>query len=60
MAELIREKALMLLEQEVPHSLAVAVDEFTPRSENMTYISAVIYVERARARRASCWGRAGA
>jgi GTP-binding protein Era len=45
-AELIREKALMLLEQEVPHSLAVAVDEFTPRSENMTYISAVIYVER--------------
>jgi len=26
--------------------LAVAVDEFTPRSENMTYISAVIYVER--------------
>ncbi len=32
-AELIREKALMLLQQEVPHSLAVVVDEFTPRSE---------------------------
>ena len=45
-AELIREKALMLLQQEVPHSLAVVVDEFTPRSEDMTYISAVLYVER--------------
>ncbi len=45
-AELIREKALLLLEQEVPHSLAVMVDEFTPRSEELTYISAVVYVER--------------
>ncbi len=45
-AELIREKALLLLEQEVPHSLAVMVDEFTPRSEELTYISAVLYVER--------------
>lgn len=45
--ELVREKALSLLQQEVPHSLAVVVDEFTPRDENMTYISAVIYVERA-------------
>ena len=45
-AELIRERALMLLQQEVPHSLAVVVDEFTPRSEDMTYISAVLYVER--------------
>ncbi len=45
-AELIREKALMHLQQEVPHSLAVVVDEFTPRSEDMTYISAILYVER--------------
>jgi GTPase len=45
--ELVREKALSLLQQEVPHSLAVVVDEFTPRDDNMTYISAVIYVERA-------------
>jgi GTPase len=44
--ELIREKALTLLQQEVPHSLAVVVDEFTPRDDNMTYISAIIYVER--------------
>lgn len=45
-SELIREKALTLLQQEVPHSLAVVVDEFTPRDDNMTYISAIIYVER--------------
>ncbi|MEX1020196.1 MAG: GTPase Era [Litorilinea sp.] len=45
--ELVREKALLLLQQEVPHSLAVVVDEFSPRDDNMTYISAVIYVERA-------------
>ena len=45
-AELIREQALRLLGQEVPHSIAVQVDEFVPRNKNMTYISAVIYVER--------------
>ncbi|MCB9140054.1 MAG: GTPase Era [Caldilineaceae bacterium] len=46
-AELIREKALLHLQQEVPHSLAVVVDEFSPRDDDMTYISAVIYVERS-------------
>jgi GTPase len=45
-AELIREQALHLLAQELPHSLAVVVDEFTERDANMTYISAVLYVER--------------
>jgi len=45
-AELIREQALHHLQQEVPHGIAVEVDEFTERNENMTYISAVIYVER--------------
>ncbi len=45
-AEMIREQALRLLGQEVPHSLAVMVDEYTARSENLTYISAVLYVER--------------
>jgi GTP-binding protein Era len=45
-AELIREQALNLLQQEVPHGIAVEVDEFKERNENMTYISAVIYVER--------------
>ncbi|MCE7984551.1 MAG: GTPase Era [Caldilinea sp. CFX5] len=45
-AELIREQALHLLDQEVPHGIAVEVDEFSERNEKMTYISAVIYVER--------------
>jgi GTP-binding protein Era len=46
-AELIREKALLLLADEVPHSIAVEVDEYTERSATLTYISATIYVERA-------------
>lgn len=46
-AELIREKALMHLQQEVPHSLAVVVDEFKERDDDMTYVSAILYVERA-------------
>jgi GTPase len=45
-AELIREQALRLLQQEVPHSIAVEVDEFSERDDDLTYISAVIYVER--------------
>lgn len=45
-AELIREKALLLLGEEIPHSIAVEVDEFSERDNGMTYISAVLYVER--------------
>lgn len=45
-AELVREQVLLHLRQEVPHSIAVSVEEFKPRSEQMTYIRAVIYVER--------------
>lgn len=45
-AELIREQVLRVTQQEVPHSVAVAVQEFKARSEDLTYISAVIYVER--------------
>jgi GTPase len=45
-AELIREKALLLLGEEVPHSVAVEVDEYSERDNGMTYISAVLYVER--------------
>ena len=44
--ELIREKALLLLQDEVPHSVAVEVDEFVERGPNLTYIAAMIYVER--------------
>ena len=45
-AELIREKSLLLLQDEVPHSMAVEVDDFIERSPTLTYISAVIYLER--------------
>lgn len=46
-AELIREQALEFLHQEVPHSVAVVVEEFQERREDLTYISATIYVEKA-------------
>ena len=45
-AELIREQVLRQTHQEIPHSVAVVVQEFTERSEGLTYISATIYVER--------------
>jgi len=45
-AEIIREKALLNLDEEVPHGIATQVEEFKRRSEDMTYISATIYVER--------------
>jgi GTP-binding protein Era len=45
-AELIREVALRRLRHEVPYALAVVVDEFKRRSEDMIYIGATIFVER--------------
>ena len=46
-AELIREQILEQLRQEVPHSVAVLVDEFKERPEkNLVYISANVFVER--------------
>ena len=45
-AELIREQVLRHLREEVPHSIAVVVQEFKERSENLTYISANVFVER--------------
>src|SRR5262249_3870136 len=45
-AEAIREKVIMNTEQEVPYSVAVEVTEYKERSETMTYIDALIYVER--------------
>jgi len=45
-AELIREQVLMHTYQEVPHAVAVVVDEYKQRSEDMTYILATIYVEK--------------
>jgi GTPase len=45
-AELIREQALKLLEQEVPHALAVVVDEFKERDNGITFIAATILCEK--------------
>ena len=45
-AEIIREKVMRHTEQEVPHSVAVLVDSYRERSDDLTYISATIYVER--------------
>jgi GTP-binding protein Era len=45
-AEMVREKVLFNLEQEVPHGVATVVEEYKQRSDDMTYISATIYVER--------------
>ncbi len=44
--ELIREAALVFLSQEVPHALAVRLDEFTERGEQGAYIAATLFVER--------------
>jgi GTP-binding protein Era len=45
-AEVIREKIIMSTEKEIPYSVAVEVNEFKERSATMTYINAIIYVER--------------
>ncbi len=45
-ADLIREACLIQLRDEVPHSLAVQVDEFKERENGMAYIAATIFVER--------------
>jgi GTP-binding protein Era len=44
-AELIREAALVYLREEVPHALAVRMDEFTERSDKGAYIAATLFVE---------------
>lgn len=47
LSEIIREKAITAMREEVPHSIAVVVDEMTPgRTEGVTVVSAHLYVER--------------
>lgn len=45
-AELVREKALQLTRDEIPHAIAVDIDEMTTRANEDVYIRATIYVER--------------
>ncbi|GJM72393.1 hypothetical protein HMSSN036_46090 [Paenibacillus macerans] len=45
-AELIREKILHLTREEVPHSIAVTIEDMRVQENGVVYISAVIFVER--------------
>jgi GTP-binding protein Era len=46
-AERVREKYLARLREELPHSLAVVVDDIEERDNGSLYIAASVYVERA-------------
>jgi len=45
-AELIREKVLLETSQEVPHAVAVVVEEMERRAEDLVYVRALIYAEK--------------
>ncbi|MDR0268976.1 GTPase Era [Paenibacillus sp.] len=45
-AELIREKILHMTREEVPHSIAVTIEDMRVQDNGVVYISAVIFVER--------------
>ena len=45
-AELIREACLLQLRDEVPHGVALRIDDFTERPDESAYIAATIFVER--------------
>ncbi len=44
--DIIREKFLFVLREELPHAIAVHIESITPRRKNLTHISAVIFVDR--------------
>lgn len=45
-AEMIREQVLLQIREEIPHGVAVQVEEFKERDNGVIYINATIYVER--------------
>ena len=45
-ADLIREAALHHLDEEIPHAMAVRLDEFKERNDQLDYIAATLMVER--------------
>lgn len=45
-SEFVREQALRHLDQEIPHGIAVAIEEWEPRENGVVYIAATIYVDR--------------
>jgi len=44
--EIIREKVLHLTREEIPHSVAVDIEEIKERDGNLVYVRAVIYTEK--------------
>ncbi len=44
--EIIREKVLHLTREEIPHSVAVEIEEVQPRNNELIYVRAVIYTEK--------------
>ena len=46
-AEMVREKALQLTHQEIPHSIATKLEEIVDRDDGVTEIQVNLYVERA-------------
>lgn len=45
-ADLIREACLKILREEIPHGIAVRVDDYKERSETGAYIAATVFVEK--------------
>lgn len=45
-SELIREAALLNLREEIPHGVAVRIDDFEEREDGSAYIHATLFVER--------------
>ena len=45
-ADLIREAALKILRDEVPHGIAIRIDQFVEREEQGAYIEATLFVEK--------------
>lgn len=58
-AELIREKAFMALQQELPYSTAVVVEQLVDQPNGVTLVAAIIYVERE-SQKAIVIGKGGA
>ena len=45
-AEIVREKLFLCTRDEIPHAIAVYVDEMKPRGKDKVYIRVTVYVER--------------
>jgi GTP-binding protein Era len=44
--ELIREQALLQLREEIPHSIAVGIEQMEPRPNGTLFLAAFLYIER--------------